>query len=88
MARAIWSGAISFGLVSIPVKLFNAVRASQVKAEQAAQEARDRGIVGVGRREERVTEMSKKGFLDLLTGGGSGSLDGRGSVKVSRLEAA
>jgi hypothetical protein len=72
------------------VKLFNAVRASQVKAEQAAQEARDSGIIGAGRREERVTEMSKKGFLDLLNGGGNGSgpFEGGGSVKVSRLEAA
>ncbi|MDQ3644753.1 MAG: Ku protein, partial [Actinomycetota bacterium] len=26
MARAIWSGAISFGLVNIPVKLFSAVQ--------------------------------------------------------------
>lgn len=54
------------------VKLFNAVRAAQVKAEDAAEEARLNGVVGMGRREERVSEMSKKGFLDLIAGGGKG----------------
>jgi DNA end-binding protein Ku len=34
MARAIWSGAISFGLVSIPVKLFNAVSRKSVHFNQ------------------------------------------------------
>lgn len=34
MARAIWSGAISFGLVSIPVKLFNAVSRKTVSFNQ------------------------------------------------------
>ena len=34
MARAIWSGAISFGLVSIPVKLFNAVSRKAVSFNQ------------------------------------------------------
>ncbi|EHK96145.1 putative Ribosomal RNA-processing protein 15 [Glarea lozoyensis 74030] len=54
------------------VKLFNAVRAAQVKGEEAAREARVKGLVGVGRREEKVNEMSKKGFLDLIAGGGGG----------------
>ena len=54
------------------VKLFNAVRAAQVKGEEAAREARMKGIVGQGRREEKVNEMSKKGFLDLIAGGGGG----------------
>lgn len=54
------------------VKLFNAVRAAQVKGEEAAREARRKGLVGQGRREEKVTEMSKKGFLDLIAGGGGG----------------
>jgi DNA end-binding protein Ku len=31
MAHAIWSGSISFGLVTIPVKLFTAVRASELR---------------------------------------------------------
>jgi hypothetical protein len=52
------------------VKLFNAVRAAQVKGEEAAREARVKGLVGHGRREEKVNEMSKKGFLDLIAGGG------------------
>jgi hypothetical protein len=52
------------------VKLFNAVRAAQVKGEEAAREARLKGVVGQGRREERVNEMSKKGFLDLIAAGG------------------
>lgn len=54
------------------VKLFNAVRAAQVKGEEAAREARLKGVVGHGRREEKVNEMSKKGFLDLIAGGGGG----------------
>ncbi|KAL2354680.1 Rrp15p-domain-containing protein [Cryomyces antarcticus] len=52
------------------VKLFNAVRAAQVKGEEAAREARKTGTVGIVKREERVNEMSKKGFLDLIAGGG------------------
>lgn len=56
------------------VKLFNAVRAAQVKGEEAARQARESGVVGVGKREERVTEMSKKGFLDLIAEGGKKSI--------------
>lgn len=52
------------------VKLFNAVRAAQVKGEQAAREAKKTGVVGMDKREEKVTEMSKKGFLELIAGGG------------------
>jgi len=52
------------------VKLFNAVRAAQIKGEEAAKEARKKGLVGYGRREERVNEMSKKGFLELIARGG------------------
>jgi hypothetical protein len=54
------------------VKLFNAVRAAQIKGEEAAREARRKGIVGHGRREEKVNEMSKKGFLELIAGGAGG----------------
>lgn len=50
------------------VKLFNAVRASQVKGEEAAREERKKGTVGFGNREEKVTEVSKQGFLDLING--------------------
>lgn len=34
MARAIWSGSISFGLVSVPVKLFNATSPQDVRFHQ------------------------------------------------------
>ena len=34
MARAIWSGAISFGLVNIPVKLYSAVSRKTVRFHQ------------------------------------------------------
>lgn len=54
------------------VKLFNAVRAAQVKAQEAERAAKQEGIVGVKRREEKVTEMSRKGFLDLIASGGGG----------------
>jgi hypothetical protein len=54
------------------VKLFNAVRAAQIKGEEAARNARNMGLVGQGRREEKITEMSKKGFLDLIAGSGGG----------------
>ncbi|EXJ92250.1 hypothetical protein A1O3_00800 [Capronia epimyces CBS 606.96] len=50
------------------IKLFNAVRAAQVKAEQAAKEERKKGTVGMANREEKVNEMSKQGFLDLIGG--------------------
>ncbi|KIW92517.1 uncharacterized protein Z519_06364 [Cladophialophora bantiana CBS 173.52] len=50
------------------VKLFNAVRAAQVKAEQVAKEERKKGTIGMANREEKVNEMSKQGFLDLIAG--------------------
>ncbi|KIW79678.1 hypothetical protein Z517_06292 [Fonsecaea pedrosoi CBS 271.37] len=50
------------------VKLFNAVRAAQVKAEQVAKEERKKGTIGMANREEKVNEMSKQGFLNLLAG--------------------
>src|SRR2546427_10999084 len=34
MPRAIWSGAISFGLVNVPVKLFSAVNRKSVRFHQ------------------------------------------------------
>lgn len=63
------------------VKLFNAVRAAQVKASEAENRARNEGVVGVKRREEKVTEMSRKGFLDLIASGG-------GKLKKGGLEEA
>ena len=52
------------------IKLFNAVRAAQVKGEEAAREVRKEGVVGMKHREGRVNEMSKRGFLDLIASGG------------------
>ena len=49
------------------VKLFNAVRAAQVKGEEAARQGG-----AAGRKKERVAEMSKMGFLELVAGGGGG----------------
>jgi DNA end-binding protein Ku len=42
MARAIWSGAISFGLVNIPVKLFSAVSRKTVRFHQLDSEDHQR----------------------------------------------
>jgi DNA end-binding protein Ku len=42
MARAIWSGAISFGLVNIPVKLFSAVSRKTVRFHQLDREDNQR----------------------------------------------
>ncbi|KAF1836059.1 Rrp15p-domain-containing protein [Decorospora gaudefroyi] len=49
------------------IKLFNAVRAAQVKGELAERESREGMVVGMGKREEKVKEMSKQGFLDMIT---------------------
>jgi DNA end-binding protein Ku len=42
MARAIWSGTISFGLVSIPVKLYSAVQRKAVRFNQLDSDGLDR----------------------------------------------
>jgi mitochondrial fusion and transport protein UGO1 len=52
------------------VRMFNAIRTAQVVGEKAAKEAQASGIVGIDQRRERVNEMSKKGFLDLIASGG------------------
>ncbi len=50
MARAIWSGSISFGLVSIPVKLHSAVRRKNVRFNQldrvSGQRVRQKRVAG------------------------------------------
>jgi fusion and transport protein UGO1 len=51
------------------IKLFNAVRAAQVKGELAEKEAKAHNVVGLDKREDKVKEMSKQGFLDMITGG-------------------
>ena len=52
------------------VKLFNAVRAAQVKGEEAAREARQQGIVGDKRKSEKVGEMGRNAFLEMVGAGG------------------
>lgn len=54
------------------VQLFNAFRTAQVKATEAERGVRKEGVIGVDRKKEKVTEMSKKGFLDLIASGGGG----------------
>lgn len=48
------------------VKLFNAVRAAQVRGEQAAKEERQKGTIGMEERKKAVNEVSKQGFLELI----------------------
>lgn len=50
------------------VKLFNAVRAAQVRGEEAAKTERKKGTVGMGEREKASNEVSKQGFLELING--------------------
>ncbi|KAL4923729.1 rRNA-processing protein RRP15 [Aspergillus undulatus] len=50
------------------VKLFNAVRAAQVRGEVAAKDERKKGTVGIGEREKAVNQVSKQGFLELING--------------------
>jgi fusion and transport protein UGO1 len=61
------------------VKLFNAVREAQKRGEEARRDALAKGVVGMGNREEKVSEMSKQGFLDLISSGGKKSA---GAVKA------
>ncbi|MBW3576660.1 MAG: Ku protein [Actinobacteria bacterium] len=42
MARAIWSGSVSFGLVNVPVKLFSAVSSKAVSFHQLSRQDRAR----------------------------------------------
>lgn len=50
------------------VKLFNAVRAAQVRGEEAAKDERKKGTIGMGEREKAINEVSKQGFLELING--------------------
>ncbi|PWW78600.1 Rrp15p-domain-containing protein [Tuber magnatum] len=52
------------------IKLFNAVRAAQIKGEEGSRAVKREGVVGLAKREEKVTEMSKQGFLSLIQSGG------------------
>ncbi|MCB0978086.1 MAG: Ku protein, partial [Acidimicrobiales bacterium] len=50
MARPIWTGAVSFGLVSIPVKLYSATQDRSVRFHQID------GRTGSRVRQKRVSE--------------------------------
>ncbi|KAM0258812.1 hypothetical protein ACHAQJ_003654 [Trichoderma viride] len=54
------------------IRMFNAVRAAQVQAADAERNVRKEGVIGGKTREEKVNEMSKKGFLELIASGGGG----------------
>ncbi|KAI1111733.1 Rrp15p-domain-containing protein [Nemania sp. NC0429] len=58
------------------VMLFRAVREAQERATEADKDARKEGIIGRQQRQEKVTEMSRQGFLDLIAGGGGKSKKG------------
>ncbi|MDH4170786.1 MAG: Ku protein [Acidimicrobiia bacterium] len=63
MARAIWSGSISFGLVSIPVKLHSAVRRKNVRFNQldraSGQRVRQKRVAGDDGREVPYDDIVK-----------------------------
>ncbi|KAI0448627.1 Rrp15p-domain-containing protein [Xylaria acuta] len=63
------------------IMLFRAVREAQERATEAEKGAREEGIIGVQQRQEKVNEMSRQGFLDLIAGGG-------GRLKKGGLEEA
>ena len=52
------------------IMLFNAVRAAQVKGEEEERRFRESGLVGSKRKEEKVGEMGRNAFLELVAGGG------------------
>jgi len=52
------------------IMLFRAVREAQERAVEAEKGARKQGIMGAQGRSEKVNEMSRQGFLDLIAGSG------------------
>ena len=64
MARAIWSGTISFGMVAIPVKLFSAVSEKNVRFNQI--DARN----GARVRQQRINEVTGEevAYADIVKG--------------------
>ncbi|KAI1176120.1 Rrp15p-domain-containing protein [Nemania sp. FL0916] len=67
------------------VMLFRAVREAQERAVEADRDARKDGVVSTLQRKEKVNEMSRQGFLDLIAGGGGGGGGGKGKGKRSAL---
>ncbi|KAJ3564842.1 hypothetical protein NPX13_g7710 [Xylaria arbuscula] len=52
------------------IMLFRAVREAQERATEAERDATKEGIIGSQQRQEKVNEMSRQGFLDLIAGAG------------------
>lgn len=50
------------------VKLFNAVLAAQTRGLETERGEKEQGTVGMDKRQDKVEDMGKKAFLDLLTG--------------------
>lgn len=63
------------------IMLFRAVREAQERATEAERDAKKEGIIGSQQRQEKVNEMSRQGFLDLIAGAG-------GKLKKSGIEEA
>ena len=63
MARAIWSGAISFGLVNIPVKLYSSVARKTVRFNQIDSES------GQRIRQQRVNSEGEEVTFDQIVKG-------------------
>ncbi|KAI0397097.1 Rrp15p-domain-containing protein [Xylariaceae sp. FL0594] len=63
------------------IMLFRAVREAQERAVEAEKEVRKEGVIGSHQRKEKVNEMSRQGFLDLIAHGG-------GKPKRSAIEEA
>ncbi|EGX52683.1 hypothetical protein AOL_s00007g466 [Orbilia oligospora ATCC 24927] len=49
------------------IKLFNAVRAAQVKGEEARKDGKLKGTLGIDTKNKNVTEISKESFLDMIS---------------------
>ncbi|KAI0201147.1 Rrp15p-domain-containing protein [Astrocystis sublimbata] len=58
------------------IMLFRAVREAQERATEAEKGARKDGIIGHQARQEKVNEMSRQGFLDLIAGAGGKLMKG------------
>jgi DNA end-binding protein Ku len=68
MARAIWSGVLSFGLVTVPVELYSATESHRPGFHQFAEGTADRV------RNQRVNERTgdKVGYSDIVKGADTG----------------
>lgn len=64
------------------IMLFRAVREAQERATEADRDARKEGIIGSKQRQEKVNEMSRQGFLELIAGGGGKSKKSGGAEEA------